>query len=202
VTVERPCSARRSTTSSVVTPGWNERAPSPTSAAQSAHRSAGAPPRGTRRRAPFGRQGTRRPGGDRARRHRRAPAPGRSHRAGLADSQRAPHRRARQPGTHQPRDRPDHLRDRTHGRGSPRERLPQAAGRLARRASCRTDRRRSSPGLVGRSPHPFAMCLLVGGSEAGAHRDRRRGLMIRMDVGDDVVDTVLPQPADESSGRL
>jgi hypothetical protein len=44
--------------------------------------------------------------------------------------------------------------------------------------------------------------LLVGGSEAGSHCDRRRSLMSRMDVGDDVVDTVLPQPADESSGRL
>jgi hypothetical protein len=44
--------------------------------------------------------------------------------------------------------------------------------------------------------------LLIGGSEAGSHRDRRRGLMIGMDVGDDVVGTMLPQPADESSGRL
>jgi hypothetical protein len=44
--------------------------------------------------------------------------------------------------------------------------------------------------------------LLIGEAEAGSHCDRCRGLMIRMDVGDYVVGTVLPQPADKSLGRL
>ena len=75
-----------------------------------------------------------RTGRDRAPRHRRAPAPGRSHRARLADSQRASDRRARQPGPHQPRDRADALHHRAHGRGPPHEQSS---------ASCRSIRETS-----------------------------------------------------------
>ena len=88
----------------------------PASAAQPPHRSSRAPPRGARRRPPLGRQTARRIRRDRAPRHRRAPAPGPSDGARLADRQRAPCRRARQRGPHQPRDRTDAVHHRTHGR--------------------------------------------------------------------------------------
>ena len=60
------------------------------------------------------------------------------------DGQRTPHRRARRPGSQQPRDRSDAVRHQPHGRRPPHERLPQAARRLADEASsraCRAGRR-------------------------------------------------------------
>ena len=135
-----------------LTPGWSERALSPTSAPCFGG-AIGAPKRGSS----SARHSTppTAPAPDRSpNRPRPSSAPPARARAGsfsrarLADRQRAPHRRARQPGPHQPRDRPDALRHRAHGRGSPHEHLPQAAARLAKRASRRACWRHVGSGLV------------------------------------------------------
>ena len=101
------------------------------SAAKPAQRGAGAPARGTRRRASTRCQTRRRTGRGRAPRDRGTPAALRPQRARVAHGERAPRGRARASGADQPRDRADVVHHRAHGRGSSHERLPQAAARLA-----------------------------------------------------------------------
>jgi hypothetical protein len=114
----------------------------PASAEESTQRIARAASRSTRRRSPRRRPTSHQLRGDRTPCHRRARTPDRSQRTRLTHRQRAPHRRVRQPRPHQPRDRTDPFRYDAHSRGSPHERLPQTAGRLARRASFQTRHRR------------------------------------------------------------